>query len=368
MRWQNSSVHTANCAIIRALREPAGLVHASASEWDAIIRQGRRSDLLARLHWALEHTGVLNALPEARRAHLASAQVIARKQASAVKWEVRKICQALANIGTPLILLKGAAYCMSGLTASQGRVFSDIDIMVPKACIDQVEAALKLHGWVATQHDAYDQRYYRTWMHEIPPLMHLKRQSVIDVHHAILPETARLKPDPAHLLSAAQAIPAEPGLFTLAPADMVLHSASHLFCGEFEHGLRDLSDIDLLLREFSLVDGFWEELVPRAQRLDLARPLYYALRWAVQLFATPVPPSVLRELDKCARPSTPLAALMNALLQRALAPDHASCRDALSVPARGLLYARAHWLRMPVHLLAYHLAHKALFPPRAAAN
>ncbi|GBL44238.1 hypothetical protein SFMTTN_0033 [Sulfuriferula multivorans] len=361
-------MHTADCAIIRALREPTGLVQASAGEWDVIIRQGRRADLLARLHWTLEQTGVLNTLPEATRAHLESAQVIARKQAGAVKWEVRKICQALVNIGAPLILLKGAAYCMGGLMASQGRIFSDVDIMVPKTCIDQVEAALMLHGWVATQHDAYDQRYYRTWMHEIPPLMHLKRQSVIDVHHAILPETARLKPDPALLLAAAQAIPSEPGLFTLAPADMVLHSASHLFCGEFEHGLRDLSDIDLLLREFDTVAGFWDDLVPRAQRLDLARPLYYALHWAVRLFATPVPSPVLHEIDACARPSTPAKQLMNTLLQRALVPDHVSCHDALSVPARGLLYARAHWLRMPAHLLAYHLAHKALFPPHSAAN
>lgn len=361
-------MHTADCAIIRALREPAGLVQASAGEWDAIIRQGRRADLLARLHWTLEQTGVLNALPEATRAHLESAQVIARKQASAVTWEVRKIRQALVNIGTPLILLKGAAYCMSGLMASQGRVFSDIDIMVPKTYIYQVEAALMLHGWVATQHDAYDERYYRTWMHEIPPLMHIKRLSVIDVHHAILPETARLRPDPALLLAAAQPIADEPGVYTLAPADMVLHSASHLFCGEFEHGLRDLSDIDLLLREFATVAGFWDGLVPRAQSLDLARPLYYALHWATQLFATPVPPLVLREIGACARPSTSVKTLMNALLQRTLAPDHASCRDVLSVPARGLLYARAHWLRMPAHLLAYHLAHKALFPPRAATN
>ncbi len=361
-------MHPNDCLVVRALRGTLPLESLRMNEWDLLIRQGRKAGLLARLHWQWAQTGQIQQVPEAALAHLLSARVIADKQALAVRWEVSQIRTTLLPIGVPLTLLKGAAYCLSGLVAGRGRVFSDVDILVPKTHIAQVESALKMRGWVATQHDAYDQRYYRNWMHEIPPLVHLKRLSVIDVHHAILPETARLKPNPALLLAAVQAIPAETDLFTLAPADMVLHSASHLFCGEFEHGLRDLSDIDLLLREFGTVAGFWDGLVARAQRLDLARPLYYALHWAVQLFATPVPSPVLREIDACARPSMPVNTLMNALLQRALAPDHASCHDALSVPARGLLYARAHWLRMPPHLLAYHLAHKALFPPRAAAN
>ncbi len=361
-------MHPADSLIVRALRATLPLLSLRMSEWDMLIRQGRKAGLLARLHWQWTQADQIEQVPEQALAHLLSARVISDKQALAVRLEVAQIRTALLPTGVPLTLLKGAAYCLSGLAAGRGRVFSDVDILVPKTHIALVESALKIRGWVATQHDAYDQRYYRNWMHEIPPLVHLKRLSVIDVHHAILPETARLKSDPSLLLTAAQAIPGKPELFTLAPADMVLHSASHLFCGEFEHGLRDLSDIDLLLREFGTVAGFWDGLVPRAQSLDLARPLYYALHWTTQLFATPVPPLVLREIDACARLSTPVKQLMNALLQRALAPDHASCRDALSIPSHGLLYARAHWLRMPAHLLAYHLAHKALFPPRAAAN
>lgn len=353
----------ADCAILHALREPEWLIHASGLEWDAVIRQGRRASLLARLHYALEARTRLTSLPAAPRAHLEAARVIADKQAGAVRWEVGKILTAIAHCEAPLILLKGAAYHMAGLTAGRGRVFSDIDILVPKPRIDHVEAALMQHGWVATQRDAYDQRYYRTWMHEIPPLQHIRRQSVIDVHHAILPETARLKPDPALLLTAAQPVPDAPGLFTLAPADMVLHSASHLFCGEFDHGLRDLSDIDLLLREFSAQADFWTKLVPRAQQLDLTRPLYYALTWAMQLFATPIP-SAVQQAIAAYRPSALPAGLMHSLLRRALAPDHPSCQSAFSPLALGLLYTRAHWLRMPPHLLAYHLAHKALFPPK----
>ena len=65
-------------------------------------------------------------------------------------------------------------------------------------------------------------------MHELPPMRHMVRQTVIDVHHAILPETARLKPDSAKLRAAALPLGGRKGLLVFSPADMVLHSATHL--------------------------------------------------------------------------------------------------------------------------------------------
>jgi hypothetical protein len=143
----------------------------------------------------------------------------------------------------------------AGLPAAAGRLFSDIDILVPKARLDEVESQLMAHGWVSTHHDAYDQRYYREWMHELPPMQHLRRATVIDVHHAILPQTAAVRPDPARLRAGARAIPGAPGLYVLAPCDMVLHSATHLFSeGEYDHGLRDLFDLHRLLCHFGATE------------------------------------------------------------------------------------------------------------------
>jgi hypothetical protein len=46
-----------------------------------------------------------------------------------------------------------------------------------------------------------------------------------------------------------------------------------------------------------------------------------------------------------------------------LAPDHASCADAFTPAARLAAFVRAHWLRMPPHLLIPHLFHKAFISP-----
>ena len=79
-------------------------------------------------------------------------------------------------------------------------------------------------------------------------------------------------------------LPGEDRLRVLCPADMVLHSATHLFHNEdLSQGLRDLADLDSLLRHFGQEPGFWEELPRRAAELDLARPLYYGLRYATRV-------------------------------------------------------------------------------------
>jgi len=333
-------------------------------EWDLLLRQATASNLTVSLYHLAEEHALLAQIPAQPREHLLWGRVIGERHRQAVRFEAAAIGAALADAGVPLILLKGAAYVLADLPPGPGRLFSDIDILVPKARLDDVENVLNLYGWAGSHLDAYDQRYYRQWMHELPPMRHMQRQSVIDVHHAILPETAAVRPDPDKLRAAAQPVPGMPDVYTLAPVDMVLHSAVHLFYdGEFDKGLRDLLDLHRLLQHFGAVPGFWEALPRRGHELELARPLFYALRYTQWLFNTGVPPATLAALAGAA-PNAVLLALMDALFQRALLPAHASCSDRLSGSARFLLYVRGNWLRMPPLMLTRHLWHKAFISPR----
>jgi hypothetical protein len=308
--------------------------------------------------------GSMDAVPPAPRHHLTSALQVATRQEIALRWEVECIRQALRDAGVKVVLLKGAAYVMAGLAAAHGRTFSDVDIIVPKAKLGRTESELMIHGWQGSHHDAYDQRYYRRWMHEIPPMRHVRRGTTIDVHHTILPETARVKVNATALLEAVLALPGQVDLYVLQPADMLLHSATHLFHeGDFEKGLRDLFDLDSLLRQFGDRPGFWEQLVPRAATLGLTRPLYYALRYTTLMLHTPVPPHVL-EGAEIGKPPALVAGVMDTCYVRALRPVHASTHSPGTWAARFALYVRSHWIRMPFHLLAYHLGRKALVRPK----
>lgn len=345
--------------VTEIIRAPEQSRRYSLVEWDMLIRQARFSELLGRIAVILQRGGLLEAVPTQPRVHLESALCVVDKHAQVVRFEVAKIAQALAPLNVPIVLLKGAAYLMAGLPPAAGRLFSDIDILVPKERLAAVENALMLHGWMTTHHDAYDQRYYRIWMHELPPLQHIRRQTVLDVHHTILPPTGHIHLDPEKLFAAARPVDSLPNVLVLGDCDLILHSAAHLFSdGELEHGLRDLSDIDLLLRHFSEIKaGFWDELRARAVELGMGRPLFYALRYTHGLLNTPIPETVLSRIAALGGGQI-MSCWMDTLFRRALAPDHESCEDWFTPAARWLLYVRSHHLRMPPHLLLPHLVRK----------
>lgn len=349
--------------LVEVLRDPRRISAFTARDWELLLSQARAVGLHGALPFLLDDAGV--DVPPAPRLHLDWLRTEALRHRDSMRNEVRLIAQALARGGRkaePLLLLKGAAYLMADLPLARGRLFGDVDILVPRNDLPAVERALVLHGWACTKQDAYDQRYYREWMHELPPMRHLHRGSTIDVHHAILPETAASRPDPALLRSAALPIPGADGLWMLAPQDMLLHSAVHLFSeGEMEHGLRGLLDIHRLLVHFGSQPGFWEGLPARAEQLQLTRPLFYALRYSNRLLGTSVPAATMAETARLGRPPAWLLPLMDALFMRTLVPPHASCTDRFTPAALGALYLRGNCLRMPPLLLARHLFHKAFF-------
>ncbi len=345
-------------------------------QWSGLFQQARASGVLLRVANRLTDRTDLKPLhanpdhaqpwPTAAEKHLESALRIVTAQRAEVDRELAHLRAALVDFPAPIVLLKGAAYVAAGLPAAAGRVFTDIDIMVPKAVINQAESLLMLGGWITTHHNEYDQRYYRQWMHELPPMQHIHRRTVLDLHHTILPETARLRPDPAKLF--ADAVPASraPGFHVLAPTDMVLHSMTHLFMNEdLSHALRDLSDLDLLIRGFSEAPtlggqaSFFDQLAARASELDLQRPLFYGLTFTHELLDTPVPTSALMALSAMG-PSGPIRWFMLNIWRQVFGttkPAHADWKLRFATLA---LYVRGHWLRMPPLLLIRHLTIKAL--------
>jgi hypothetical protein len=293
------------------------------------------------------------------RAHLESARVLTSHQRQAVAWETRHIGEALIPLGVPVILLKGAAYAMADLAAARGRLFGDIDVLVPRDSLNQAEAALMLHGWGSGGTDPYDVRYYRRWMHELPPMAHRKRGTVVDVHHNILPLTARHCPSVELLLNASIPVSGT-GFHVLSPCDMIIHSATHLFHeGELQNGLRDLFDLDALIRELSLDQAdFWSILTARARTLGLAWPLHLALRYAQSMLGTEVPNEVCGELARASKLGGSAQRILDAMYSRALKPDHSLCDDLSTQVARVGIYLRSHYLRMPIGLLSRHLGRK----------
>jgi hypothetical protein len=320
--------------VASVLTDPARATALSSDAWNALIAAARAEQLIGSLAVRLDGLPI----PPSAARIMADARTSAEQGRVAALWEAEMARRALAPLGVPMVLLKGTAFVAAGLDAGRGRSIGDLDILVPRESLDAVEAALLAAGWEWVKPDPYDDAYYRRWMHELPPLIHRDRDRMIDVHHTILPPTARPTPDAALLI--ADAVPLGNGLSVLSGEDMVIHAAAHLFAdGDLQGGLRNLWDIDRLVREFA-DDGFVERLMARAGRHDLVPATARALRLAKRIYATPV--------DGFA----PVAS--DALFARRLLARDGWGRLRHKGTEFGF-YVRSHWLRMPPAMLARHL-------------
>jgi hypothetical protein len=222
--------------------------------------------LLSYLEARIEKSLVTTKLAD----NLLSAKVHSDFYNAQISWATHCVEEALGHLEGPVVLLKGAAYRALDLGLAEGRLASGVDLLMPKDQLASAEEQLERSGWEAMKPDKYEQHYYREWMHELPPMQHRDRGAVIDLHHNILPPTARFKPDPAKLLEAAIPIPGS-ALYTLTPVDTPLHRCAHLFIdGDLHNSLRELVDVSALLSLYLSNDVFVKNLIPRSREMDLS--------------------------------------------------------------------------------------------------
>ncbi len=331
----------------------------NAYPWETLIRQSRRTNLISRVAKILEENHILEKLPHSPRQHFKNAITLATANARSARLEANEVYQYLHKNKIDCVLLKGAAYVYLGNRASLGRLFSDTDIMVHPKQLLEAEKVLVHSGWTPETLDVHDQKYYRQWMHEIPPLRHMKRQTSLDVHHSIIPPISPEKLDAEKLWENLSPVTDKPGLYTFAPMDMILHSATHLFHeGEFKQGLRDISDLDLLINEYITTENDWSVLLERSRALNLELSLYYALNFCSKILHSPIPPPVLEQIADMAKVGKISQYLMDLLFLRALIPDHSTYNVTGSQVSQFLLFVRSHWIKMPWYILIPHLSRK----------
>jgi hypothetical protein len=313
--------------LVRTLRDPASVSGLGAEGWNGLLAAAKAERLIATLAWRLDG----QAVPAEARAILADAVADAAREAQQALWEADRAAHALAPLGIRVVLLKGTAYAAAGLKAGEGRFIGDLDILVPRGAMADAERALMAAGWEWVKEDAYDDAYYRQWMHELPPLIHVERDRMIDVHHTILPLTAKPKPDAVAML--ADAVPITDGLYILSAEDRIVHAAAHMLAdGDLQGGLRNLWDIYCLLP-----DADPAVLDRRARHHGLARQVRQARRMAEALYG----------------PGIRLTLWDRMIRARLLARD--GWGRETRKPLVFAFYVRSHLLRMPPLMLARHL-------------
>ena len=346
---------TAAQHLLPLLRNTEHVRRMCLADWDSTVRLARQARVLGILaHRLLEQEALWAVVPERVRGHLQASINYAAYRTQLMHTQLRSLANALPP-EMPVTLLKGAAYLLQDLPVARGRIPNDIDLLVSRADLDGAEAALKAAGWQSEIKDAYDERYYREWSHELPPMRHPGHPLEVDLHHTIAPVTARTRADDALLLGNLRPIQRSRYL-ALDSRDQVIHAAIHLFQdSELSGELRGLVDTDGLIRHHLTSEADWRELLVRAERHQASRVLWYALHYCRCWLDTPVP----RGLPL---PPPPVWARkgMNWILPRTCLPRLPDTRPTLGQRiATTAAQLRYHRLRMPSALLGRHLLHKS---------
>jgi hypothetical protein len=305
------------------LRQPQQLAALTLAGWDALVRQARRAGLLARIGSMLEAQGSLARVPRSARAHLDAAMMLSEFHRAQAMRTLALVQEALAPTQVEPVIVGGAAYVAAGLLPAMGRVFTDIEVVVPAGRLAEVRTALLVRGWSDAPNTRTQEIAQRGEIRGWGSLIRDRCRCALVVHDERGTPAGR---DVDRLDDFA-------GLAVPDPAGMVLHAMVKLFHRmDIGHGLRDLSDLDLLLRHYGRMPDFWTRLEQRARDADALGSLCQGLRFAQGLLGTPVPPGTLEQV--AARDARPLLrALNDQVWSRALRPRHSMVSDRWSRPA-----------------------------------
>lgn len=345
-----------NCFIpehefIDSLLNPKKCVGKSEEWWLSFIQILRFERLLSLFAFKSYQQELLQHFPQRVRSHLANASIMAERQVHHLKYEVSLLSQSIQKISPLCLYLKGAAYCIAEMPLSKGRLFSDIDVLVPKECLADIEKSLLLKGWISKPMNDYDDRYYREWAHELPPLIQSRRGTVIDIHHNLVPPISGKAPDISFFLEETHEVN---GATVLQPHAMLLHSCVHLIFNEtFKQSHRDLYDIASLVQENGSAD-FWGKAITLAKKTHFYRELFLACRYCNVKLGVTLPISLCNDVPV----SKVMLFFYDAVFLRVLAPQHPLSKRRGVELANAIAWIRGQWCKMPLFLLVYHFSVK----------
>ncbi|MFT6915454.1 MAG: hypothetical protein ACJAWL_001761 [Motiliproteus sp.] len=336
---------------LATILDPAASLAYDGKDWYQLVSQARTLKLLPYLKLQFERQGLWELIPPGPKLHMHSAWIHSNSIYYASRWELEKLTTELQGIRW--MPLKGAAYSLIDLPHSRYRLTGDVDVLVNRNTVDKAEMLLKIQGWRSEPLNDYDSRYYRQWSHEVPPMKHPERGSVLDLHHNLYPlVSSTIRVNIAAFWQGAQRH--KTGVSLPCLEDLFLHSALHLFMQEeFSSALRDLVDMGEIYHQ-GCEDNidYPAALQSRAKRLGLERPCWFAVRYLNLFFHKNIPVTNAGGMNF-------MSAWCYDWLFVTTFFDLPHEKSSWYLPiARKLLEARGHWVKMSLPILSVHLWHK----------
>ena len=341
--------------IINLFESPRLALDLDDDKWQDILRVLRFNDMTATLANILSVNNIALRSHFALK-HLDSSSIYAQRQALQVRNESYSLKKLLSNAEMNPIFLKGAAYILASDENSHGRLMSDIDVLVDKKRLHEVESILKSNGWREKRLDNYDEQYYRKWSHELPPFRHITSGTTLDVHHTLIPPiTGKSIPIESVLAESARVDGVSQ---TLSLEWRLLHCIIHFFFNEdYEKPFRDLWDLKCLF--CSLHDKeHLEKFLSFATALGFRTEAIYAVR-LVELNFCSFKEKFGTNLDSNDTKLSKIESIFfNLIVVNMAIPRHPKLDSFLTKFSSFVMMIRGHFKKMPLKILIPHISVK----------
>ncbi|MFN8492590.1 MAG: nucleotidyltransferase family protein [Caldilineaceae bacterium] len=276
---------------------PASLALLSADEWGELFTLAGQQGVFSVLWHRLQSNGQQNQIPVPLHQRMQDRTYAASVRNLRLYHELGVILTGLRAQNIKVIVLKGAHLAATVYPHPGLRSMNDIDLLfLPTDVLAAVDVLQAL---------GYQPSTPILWGNNLAAERHLPRfgkpgdvVAGVEVHWALTP------PGQAYTIGMdewwARATPmvlAGVEVFGLCPEDLLLYICEHAtYQHQFLQRMRFLCDIDMLVRHYAHALD-WAQVQQRAQDYHWAKGVHLALLLAQQLLATPVPSTVLQQLQ-----------------------------------------------------------------------
>lgn len=277
--------------------EKKSLANLSPEEWEALIEEAMKQEVLPLLYHYLKELDI--SIPKELEEKVKQAFLKTALRNSILYEETQRILRVFNRKGIPLLLLKGIYLAMVYENIGL-RPMGDIDILIQEKHIREAHNILLSLGWKNTHNcKLLGAQGVRALHYNLPG-----KGIFLDLQWELLGWHLPFKGAEEIWTRAKEIKLGDVKALVLSPDDLLihlcLHTAIHTSLGI---SLRMLCDINELIKRQGK-EMNWEAISARAKKWGVIRPVYLILRITSQLFATDISPMWLSSIepsdfDKC---------------------------------------------------------------------
>lgn len=259
-------------------------------DWEYVATASCAHGIAPLIYHSLQRSGGTTLLPSGAAETLRTSYYGNAARNYLLYDELRKVLKAFRDEGIGVIVLKGAALAETVYPNRTLRPMSDIDLLVRKENLSNVEAKLIGMGYVLEKRIETKEYYIEHHYHWV----FTKRSATsIEIHWHIQRPTSPFRIDIDGLWQRAQwtKIAAAEAL-VLSPEDLLLHLCQHMHKHNLIGGIRPLCDIAHVVEHYNNAIN-WMEFRTRSSQWGISPYVYLALYLAKELLDARIPRSFL---------------------------------------------------------------------------